>query len=64
MLKLVPTFMKMLTPLIIKTMPRYYCSEYTIDPHIEHYGEVTIRQHRRLYLNRSVLNQTKDVAYA
>ena len=64
MLKLVPSLIRMLAPSIIRTAPKYFCAEYTIDPHIEHYGEVTIRQHRRMYLNRSVLNQTKDVTYA
>lgn len=65
MLKLVPSLVrKMFVPCLLKNIPKYYCAEYTIDPYVEHYGELTMRQHRRLHLNRSVLNQNKDVVYA
>jgi hypothetical protein len=45
-------------------LPRFFCSEFTIDPFLEHYAEISLRQPRRLYLNRSVLNQSKDVTFA
>ena len=43
---------------------KYFCAQYTIDPYIKHYGELTLRQHRRLFLNKSVLNQNKDIMFA
>ena len=31
---------------------------------MEHYAETAIRAHRRLHLNKAVLNQNKNVTYA
>ncbi len=65
MIKMVPNLLKrMFTPMLIKSIPKYFCAQFTIDPYVEHYAELTMRQHRRLHLNRSVLNQNKDVVYA
>lgn len=57
-------FRRSLFPLLTKSVPRYFCAEFTVDPYIQHYAELTMRQHRRLFLNRSVLNQNKDVEFA
>lgn len=65
MLRLLPVlFRQSLCPLLTKSVPRYFCAEFTVDPYIQHYAELTMRQHRRLFLNKAVLNQNKDVAYA
>lgn len=43
----------------------YHCGERpAYSPAIKHHAEIIIRTARRMFLNRNVLNQNKDVLYA
>ena len=51
-------------PLWAKSTLAFACSTSISNPKLEHLAEISMRQHRRLHLNMSVLNQNKDVFFA
>lgn len=64
MIKFLPSvFRNLLRPALITPLQYKFCAEFIPDPTIDHLGDMTIRQHRRMFLNRSVMNQSKDVVF-
>ena len=50
MLRLSSTIAARTVPFLTKFTPYFPCS-YTVDPHMEHFTEIALKQHRRLHLN-------------
>lgn len=65
MIKYLPSILKnFLRPALITPLHYRFCAEFIPDPMIDHLGDMTIRQHRRMFLNKGVMNQNKEVVYA